>query len=186
MTKAIAQDFQSTRAEYRTWKEWYNDVTDPGYYDTDDLTTARLAYLAKTFRPRLRGKTAKLRPCTPPCTNNASKKNLPLQIRCYVGPRNLPTLGLRRPIMARVWRVIQTPSSWPWSKTDAAKCLVLIVLKSWRSMTIVALNVATKGIRSAINWSSTTPYHYATVATTTRVWCLFVQIATPTKAIWSV
>ena len=53
MTKAIAQDFQSTRAEYRTWKEWYNDVTDPGYYDTDDLTTARLAYLAKHISPKV-------------------------------------------------------------------------------------------------------------------------------------
>ena len=53
MTKAIAQDFQSTRAEYRTWKEWYNDVTEPGYYDTDDLITARLAYLAKNISPKV-------------------------------------------------------------------------------------------------------------------------------------
>ena len=53
MTKAIAQDFQSTRAEYRTWKEWYNNVTEPGYYDTDDLTTARLVYLANNFFPKV-------------------------------------------------------------------------------------------------------------------------------------
>ena len=88
MTKAIAQDFQSTRAEYRTWKEWYNDVTEPGHYDTDDLITARLAYLANTFPPKLRGKTEKLRPCTSPYTNNTSTKNLPLQTPCYVGLRN--------------------------------------------------------------------------------------------------
>ena len=46
--RAVAREFQSTRAEYRKWKAWYEDSTQPGCYDTDDIAEARLTYLKNT------------------------------------------------------------------------------------------------------------------------------------------
>ena len=51
--QAIQQDYNSTRAEYRTWKEWYPDTKEPGYYDTDDIIRARLAYLENNISPKV-------------------------------------------------------------------------------------------------------------------------------------
>ena len=45
----VAREFQSTREEYRTWKEWYPDtMTAPGCYDCSGINEIRSMYLAKT------------------------------------------------------------------------------------------------------------------------------------------
>ena len=44
-TQAIAHDFQSTRAEYRTWKPYTSSMKDPGCFDTDDIDHVRLCFL---------------------------------------------------------------------------------------------------------------------------------------------
>ena len=61
--QAIVQDFKSTRAEYRTWREWCPDIKEPGYFDTDDLIHARSTYLDNNIPPqkKLRGKPARSR-----------------------------------------------------------------------------------------------------------------------------
>ena len=48
----IAHDFQTTRAEYRTWKPYTSSIKEPGYFDTDDIINARLCLLETILVPR--------------------------------------------------------------------------------------------------------------------------------------
>ena len=47
----VAHDFESTRAEYRTWQEWYEGETRPGCYDTENLNECRLTSLQNNISP---------------------------------------------------------------------------------------------------------------------------------------
>ena len=52
-SQSVAHEFQSTREEYRTWKEWYPGMTEAGHYDTEDIAEARLYYLSQNISPRV-------------------------------------------------------------------------------------------------------------------------------------
>ena len=51
--QGIVQDFKSTRAEYRTWREWFPDTKETGYFDTEDLIYARSTYLDNNISPKV-------------------------------------------------------------------------------------------------------------------------------------
>ena len=50
----VAHDFESNRAEYRTWQEWYEGETRPGCYDTENLNECRLTFLQNNISPYVR------------------------------------------------------------------------------------------------------------------------------------
>ena len=52
-TQAVARDFQSIRAEYRTWKLYTSSIKKAGYYDTDDIINARLCLLENNISPKV-------------------------------------------------------------------------------------------------------------------------------------
>ena len=43
--QAVPHDFQSTGAEYCTWKPYVSTMKTPGCFDTDDISNARLCFL---------------------------------------------------------------------------------------------------------------------------------------------
>ena len=52
-TQTVAHDFQSTRAEYRTWKPYTSSMKDPGCFDTDDIENVRLCFLENNISPKV-------------------------------------------------------------------------------------------------------------------------------------
>ena len=108
-TQAVVQDFKSTRAEYRTWREWCPDIKEPGYFGTDDLVHARSMYLGNEIPPKLRGRPARLRLYMCRCISNTSTRNRPSRTPCFVGAKSCPMLGTTFHIVERAFRHTHTP-----------------------------------------------------------------------------
>ena len=49
-TQSVAHDFQSTRAEYRTWRPYTSSMKTPGCFDTYGISNARLCFLENNIR----------------------------------------------------------------------------------------------------------------------------------------
>ena len=79
----VAREFQSTREEYRTWKEWYPDaMTAPGCYDCSDINEVRSMYLAKNISPRVTYRGSEISALHIPLYKQHIYKNQDWQIRC--------------------------------------------------------------------------------------------------------
>ena len=82
--QAILQDYNSMRAEYRAWKEWYPDSRKPGRYGTYYLIRARLIDLGNNLSPKAPWQRGEVVALHVQIYMQHVYNHLPMRIRCSV------------------------------------------------------------------------------------------------------
>ena len=155
-TQAVAHDFQSTRAEYRTWRPYTSCIKTPGCFDTDDISNARLCFLENNISPKVSYANGQIVALHIPLYKQHIYKTPMYASSLLRWSDELSRIGYHVPyhgegIASYTHNVVMALVKNKRKKVSRAERFSIL-----ENTTIVVHNVETKGTHSAINLNWTT------------------------------
>ena len=155
-TQTVAHDFQSTRAEYRTWKPYTSSMKDPGCFDTDDIENVRLCFLENNISPKVSYSNGQIVALHVPLYKQHIYKTPMYASSLLRWSDELSRIGYHVPYLGEgiasfTHNVVLALVKNKRKKVSRAERFSIL-----ENTTIVVLYAETKGMHSAINWNWTT------------------------------